>query len=309
MKLNPPQTLEAIAKIINAEFEGEADFPITGINEIHSVESGDIVFVDKEKYYDKALNSVATTILINKKVDCPEGKALILSDDPFTDFNRITSHFVKFKKAEGIISDDAQIGERTILQPDVFIGRNVVIGNDCLIHPRVTIYDHTSIGNNVIINPNSVIGGEAFYHQRKPEGYQRLLSSGGVIIEDDVEIGTGCTIDRGVSGNTTIGKGTKIDNLVMVGHDTIIGKNCLFAAQVGIAGAVVIEDDVIMWGQVGVASKVRVGKGAVILAQSGVHKSLEGNTTYFGSPVVEARQKMRELAALKMIPDLVEKLK
>lgn len=308
MKLNPPQTLSAIAKIINAGFEGEPDFPVTGINEIHSVEPGDIVFVDKEKYYDKALNSVATTILINKKVDCPEGKALIFSDDPFSDFNRITSHFVKFEKAEGMISEDAQIGERTILQPGVFIGRNVIIGSDCIIHPRATI-EHTTIGNNVIIHPNCVIGSDAFYHQRKPGGYQRLLSSGGVIIEDDVEIGAGCAIDRGVSGNTTIGKGTKIDNLVMVGHDTIIGKNCLFAAQVGIAGAVVIKDDVIMWGQVGIASKVTIGKGAIILAQSGAPKSLEGNTTYFGSPVEEARQKMKELAAIKQIPDILEKLK
>lgn len=308
MKLNPPQTLATIAKIINADFEGEADFPVTGINEIHSVKTGDLVFVDKEKYYDKALNSVATTILINKKVDCPEGKTLIFSDDPYSDFNRITSHFVKFKEAEGMISKDAQIGARTILQPDVFIGRNVIIGSDCIIHPRATI-EHTTIGNNVIIHPNSVIGSDAFYHQRKPGGFQRLLSSGGVIIGDDVEIGAGCAIDRGVSGNTTIGKGTKIDNLVMVGHDTIIGKNCLFAAQVGIAGAVVIEDDVIMWGQVGIASKVRIGKGAIILAQSGVPKSLEGDTTYFGSPVEEARQKMKELAAMKEIPNIIEKLK
>jgi len=136
-----------------------------------------------------------------------------------------------------------------------------------------------------------------------------MLSCGRVVIHDNVEIGANSTIDKGVSGDTVIGKGSKLDNLVQVGHDTVIGKNCLFAAQVGIAGVVKIEDDVILWGQVGVQKDLTIGKGAVVLGQSGIPKSLEGNKTYFGSPVRDAREKMKELALIKQLPEIIEKLK
>jgi UDP-3-O-[3-hydroxymyristoyl] glucosamine N-acyltransferase len=154
-----------------------------------------------------------------------------------------------------------------------------------------------------------VLGADAFYFKRFPEGYEKMLSCGRVVIHDNVEIGANCTIDKGVSGDTVIGRGSKLDNLVHVGHDTVIGKNCLFAGQVGIAGVVKIEDDVILWGQVGVQKDITIGKGAVVLGKSGVPKSLEGNKTYFGSPVQEARQKMRELALVKQLPEVIEKLK
>jgi UDP-3-O-[3-hydroxymyristoyl] glucosamine N-acyltransferase len=170
------------------------------------------------------------------------------------------------------------------------------------------LYDHTEIGDNVIIHANTVIGSDAFYFKRRPEGYDKMVSCGRVIIHDDVEIGASCTVDKGVSGDTIIGKGTKIDNQVHIGHDSVIGKNCLFAAQVGIAGVVTIEDDVILWGQVGVQKDLTIGKGAVVLGQSGIPKSLEGGKTYFGSPVQEAREKMRELAFVKQLPGIIEKL-
>jgi UDP-3-O-[3-hydroxymyristoyl] glucosamine N-acyltransferase len=135
-----------------------------------------------------------------------------------------------------------------------------------------------------------------------------MLSCGRVILENDVEIGANCTIDRGVSGDTVIGAGTKMDNLVHIGHDTIVGTNCLFAAQVGIAGATTIEDNVILWGQVGVSKTLTVGKGAEVYAQSGVPASLEGGKKYFGSPVEDAKQKMKELVWIKRIPELWEKI-
>jgi UDP-3-O-[3-hydroxymyristoyl] glucosamine N-acyltransferase len=136
-----------------------------------------------------------------------------------------------------------------------------------------------------------------------------MYSCGRVLIHDDVEVGAGCTIDKGVSGDTVIGKGTKLDNHIHIGHDTVIGKNCLFAAQVGIAGVVTIEDDVILWGQVGVSKDLTIGKGAIVLAQSGIIKSLEQGKTYFGSPVQEAREKMKELALIKQLPEIIVKLK
>lgn len=306
MKFNRTYKLEEISKLIRAKFEGTPGHKITGINEIHMVEAGDITFVDHPKYYVQALKSKATTIIINKKVDCPKGKALLFSDDPFRDYNNIIRKFVKFEKHKILISKSAKIGKNTTIEPNVFLGNNVKIGSNCIIHPNVCIYDNVVIGNNVILHSGVVIGADAFYYKRKPEGYEKLLSCGGVIIEDNVEIGANSTIDRGVSANTIIGKGTKIDNLVQIGHDTIIGKNCILAAQVGIAGVAIIEDDVILWGQVGVSKDLTIGKGAVVFAKSGVHKSLKPNTNYFGIPVKEADEKMKELIYISRLPKLFE---
>ncbi len=309
MKFFKEHTLSEIASIIDCKFIGDAHFPILGMNEIHVVEPGDIVFVDHPKYYDKALQSAATIVLINKEVDCPEGKALLISDDPFRDFNKLTRHFKPFTSASISISESAIIGKNSVIQPNCFIGHNVKIGENCIIHANVTIYDNTIIGNNVIIHSGTILGADAFYYKKRPEGFDQLLSSGRVVIEDNVGLGALCTIDKGVTGDTTIGAGTKIDNQVHVGHDTIIGKKCLIAAQTGIAGCVVVEDEVTLWGQVGTTSGITIGAKAVVLGQTGVTKSIEGNKTYFGTPIEESREKMKQLAHIKKIPEIIEKLK
>ncbi|MFH2143099.1 MAG: UDP-3-O-(3-hydroxymyristoyl)glucosamine N-acyltransferase [Bacteroidota bacterium] len=308
MKFKDLLTLKEVAILLNAKFDGDPDFPITGINEIHMVEKGDVTFVDHPKYYNKAIESLATTIIINKEVMRPAGNALIISDDPFRDYNLLVRKFRKFQPAVKSKADSAKIGEGTIIQPNAFIGNHVIIGKNCIIHPNVTIYDHCVIGNNVIIHSGTVIGGDAFYFQKRNDKFRKLESCGRVVIDDDVEIGANCTIDKGVSGDTRIGKGTKLDNLIQIGHDTIIGENCLFISQVGIAGCVVIEDDVILWGQVGVQKDLTIGKGAIVLGQSGIPKSLEGDKVYFGSPVQESREKMKELAYIKRIPDILKLL-
>lgn len=308
MKLSKPHTLSEIAELLACEYLGDPEHLITGINEIHVVEAGDIVFVDHPKYYDKALKSAATTVLINKVVDVPEGKGLLISDDPFRDFNKLTRYFTPFESARSAISESATIGEGTIIQPNVFIGNNVKIGKNCLIHSNVSIYDNTVIGDNVTIHANAVLGADAFYYKKRPEGYDKLISGGKVVVEDHVDIGASCTIDRGVSGETVIGYGTKIDNNVHIGHDTKIGKHCLFASQVGIAGCVIVRDNVTLWGQVGITSGITIGEGAVVLAQSGVSKSLAGGKTYFGYPAEDARKKYREMASLRILPEIIEKI-
>lgn len=308
MQLNPPLTLQDISGMIGARFDGEPGFPVRGINEIHMVKEGDLTFVDHPKYYEKALKSKASTILINKEVERPDGKALIFSDDPFRDFVFLIKKFRPFEPAQGMISITAIIGEGTTIQPGVFVGNHVIIGKNCIIHPNVTIYDHCYIGDNVIIHSGSVIGSDGLYFKRRPTHYDKLESGGRVVIEDFVEIGACCTIDRGSTGDTTIGQGTKFDNHIHIGHDTIIGKNCLFAAQVGVAGCVLVEDDVILWGQVGVQKDLTIGKGAVVLGQSGISKTLEGGKTYFGSPVQDAREAMKQLALIRKLPELFEKL-
>jgi UDP-3-O-[3-hydroxymyristoyl] glucosamine N-acyltransferase len=301
-------TLAELAELLNCAYDGPTDHKVWGWNEIHRVRPGDLVFVDHPKYYDKALQSDATTILINKKVAVPAGKGILISDDPFRDFNKLTNHYFPFKASERAIHPSAKIGEGTIIQPGGFIGENVEIGDNCIIHANVTIYDRCKIGNNVVIHANSVLGADAFYYKNRASGFDKLLSGGIVVLEDRVNIGASCTIDRGVSADTRIGAGTIIDNSVHIGHDTLIGKDCLFAAQVGIAGCVVIEDKVTLWGQVGVNSNVRIGTKAVVLGQSGVSKSLEPNKTYFGYPAEEARKKYREMASVRILPKIIEQI-
>ncbi|RZJ62325.1 MAG: UDP-3-O-(3-hydroxymyristoyl)glucosamine N-acyltransferase [Flavobacterium sp.] len=309
MKFPTIQPLKQIAVIIDCEYVGDPDFEVHGMNEIHVVEEGDIVFVDHPKYYDKALNSAATIVLINKKVDCPDGKALLISEDPFRDFNKLTRHFRPFQSANVSIADSATIGEGTVIQPNVFIGNNVKIGANCQIHSNVCIYDNTIIGDNVMIHAGSILGADAFYYKKRAEGFDQLLSCGRVIIENNVGIGALCTIDKGVTGDTTIGEGTKLDNQVHVGHDTVIGKKCLVAAQTGIAGCVVIGDEVTLWGQVGTTSGITIGDKAIVMGQTGVSKSIEGGKVYFGTPVEESRDKLKQLANIKKIPEILEKLK
>jgi UDP-3-O-[3-hydroxymyristoyl] glucosamine N-acyltransferase len=312
MKFPSPVSVQWIAGLIGAELIGNTAGQATGINEIHKVEPGDLVFVDHPKYYDKCIHSAATFIIINQKAECPEGKALLIVEQPFEAYQTIVRHFRPFKPAHQPISDTAVIGEGTYIAPNVYIGQEVSIGSNCFIGPNVTILDYTVIGNNVIIQPGTVIGSDAFYYNTKKDRavwYKKMESGGRVVIEDDVEIGAGCTIDRGVSHDTRIGRGSKLDNMVHIGHDTVIGNNCLFAAQVGIAGATTIGNGVILWGQVGISKTLTIGDNAVVMAQSGVPASLEGGKVYFGSPAEDALLKKKELVWVKRIPEIWERIK
>lgn len=297
MTFNKPQTLKDIAELIGAKMIGDENFPVLGTNEIHMVQPGEIVFVNHPKYYEKALNSPATVILIDKEVDCPAGKALLVSQDPFGDFNRINKHFTKIYNFTEELHD-LEVGEGTKIHSSVVIGNEVRIGKNCIIFPNVVIGDRTEIGDNVIIQANTVLGGDAFYYRKVDGNFDRLVSVGNVVIENNVEIGNGCTIDRGVTASTVIGEGSVLDNQIQIGHDTIIGKKVLIASQTGIAGCCVIEDEVTIWGQVGMASGVRVEKGTVLLAKCGVNRDLKKGT-YFGPIAEEFKQYLRKEVKIK----------
>lgn len=299
MRFPKTYRLENIAEIIGCSFVGTPDFPVLGMNEIHVVQPGEIVFVDHAKYYDKALNSNASIILINKDVECPNGKALLISDDPFRDFNKLSTYFRPFQASSTAISSTAEIGEGTVIQPNVFVGNHVKIGKNCIIYPNVVLNDYTTIGDNVTIHAGTVLGADAFYYKKRPGFFDPLISCGSVVIENNVTLGALCTIDRGVTGETRIKQGTKIDNQVHIGHDTVIGEMCLIAAQCGIAGCVVIEDNVTLWGQVGTTSGITIGKNAVVLAKSGVSKNLLNDKIYFGAPAEEAREYYKHVAKVK----------
>ena len=292
-----PQTLKSISEIIGAKMIGDENFSVLGTNEIHRVKSGEIVFVNHPKYYDKALKSAATVILIDKEVDCPAGKALLVSDDPFRDFNRINTHFTRISNFKEELHD-LEVGDGTFIHPSVVIGNDVKIGKNAHIFPNVVLGDRTVIGDNVVIQANTVIGGDAFYYRKLNGNFDRMISVGNVVIENNVEIGNCCTIDRGVTASTTIGEGSILDNQIQIGHDTVVGKRCLIASQTGIAGCCIIEDEVTIWGQVGMASGVRVEKGTVLLAKAGVNRNLK-KATYFGPIAEEFREYLRKEVKLK----------
>jgi UDP-3-O-[3-hydroxymyristoyl] glucosamine N-acyltransferase len=311
MRFEKPVPITEIARLIDAQVIGETEGVASGINEIHMVEEGDLVFVDHPKYYKNAVESPATYIIINQETEFPPHKALLLVNDPFEAYLKIVQRCRPFEPSMKQKSDTSSVGENTVVMPGAYIGNHVSIGDNCIIFPNVVILDHCVVGDNVVIQAGTVIGSDAFYYNRKANRevqFKKMLSCGRVVIHDFAEIGANCSIDRGVSGDTVIGAGTKIDNLVHIGHDTRIGKNCLFAAQVAIAGATTIEDEVILWGQVGVSKTLTIGKGVEVYAQSGVGTDLEKGKKYFGSPVEDALTKKKELVWVKRIPELWEKV-
>lgn len=311
MQFPSPVAVSWIAEFINAKIIGNTNGQATGINEIHKVEQGDLVFVDHPKYYDKCINSAASFIIINKEADVPEGKALLVTDNPFEAYSKIVKHFRPFLPAEKNINDTAVIGEGSFIYPGAFIGHHVTIGKNCIIHPNVTIGDFCVLGDNVVIQSNTAIGSSAFYYNGKKDRevwYKKMPDCGRVVIDDDVEIGAGCTIDRGVSHDTVIGKGTKFDNMIHIGHDTVIGKNCLFAANVIVGGCTTIKNGVTIWGGCIINKTLTIGENATLLARTGVGKDLEGGITYFGAPAKEAGVAQRELIWISRIPELWNKV-
>ena len=312
MKFPSPVSIEWIATLINARIEGNTTGFATGINEIHKVEEGDLVFVDHPKYYTKCIDSAASFIIIDQSTECPAGKALLIVEQPFEAYLKIVEQFRPFHPATSMIDPTATIGEGSYVAPNAFIGQHVSIGKNCTIHPNVSILEHCILGNNVVVQSGATIGSDAFYYNTKKNRdvwYKKMSSCGRVILEDFVEIGAGCTIDRGVTHDTIIGQGTKMDNMVHIGHDVVVGKNCLFAAQVGIAGATTVEDGVILWGQVGVNKTINIGKNAIVMGQSGVANSLEGGKTYFGYTAEEAISKRREMIWIRRIPEIWNMIK
>ncbi len=313
MKLSQPYRLAELAELLQPHMPlsilGPDDCLVHGINVIHKVEQGDLTYADHPKYGDRAINSPASAVILSQAPDEPATKSILLVGDPFYAFRQLLLHFSPYQALSQERHPSALIGEGTLLEPGVIIGPNVVIGRDCLIHARAVLYDGVVLGDRVEVQSGAVLGSHAYFFKTRQASspgkrYEKMPSTGRVIIGDDVEIGANCTIDKGATGDTIIGRGTKLDNLVHIGHGATIGEDCLLAAQVGIGGKAVIGNRCIFWGQVGVSKDLEVGDDTVVYAQSGVKNSLEGGKVWFGSPVREARDKMRELAATKELYDM-----
>jgi len=308
MKFPQPIPVAELAQKINATLIGDDSLMATGINEIHKVEPGDITFADSKKYARQCLSSAASILILNEKAECPAGKALLICDQPFKAYDGLVRQYRPFRPLDAAISESAFIHPSSIIEPGVTIGHHVVIGKNCYIQAHAYIGEYTHIGDHVTIQAGAILGTDAFYFQKTAAGLKKWRSGGRVVIEDRVDIGAGCTINRGVSGDTIIGAGTKLDCQVHVGHGAVIGKNCVIAGQTGIGGKSIIEDNVVLYGQVGVAQRVRIGQGAVVSAKSGVSKDLEGGKAYFGIPAAEIRVRQRELASLRLLPQFFKDL-
>lgn len=304
MKFPVPLTIDQVAEFIGAEILGDRDQLAYGINEIHKVEKGDITFVDVEKYFAKSLHSAASIIILNMEVECPPGKTLLICDKPFVAYDSLVRTYRPYKSLESRIDPTAVIHPSVTIEPGVIIGRHVHIGKETVIEAGAVIRDYCTVGERCIIQSGTIIGTDAFYFKKEDGKYTKWTSGGRVLIGDDVYIGANCTINRGVSGDTVIGNGSKLDCLVQIGHGVVLGENCLLAAQVGIAGKTMVGSGCIIYGQVGIAQNLVIGDNVTIGAKSGVARDLQSGKTYFGIPAVEIKEKYREIAALRRLPEI-----
>ncbi|SDN67144.1 UDP-3-O-[3-hydroxymyristoyl] glucosamine N-acyltransferase [Desulfonauticus submarinus] len=323
--------LSEIAAKLNLEFKGK-DKEIRGVNTLEDAREDEISFLANPKYLSLLEKTKAGAIILNPDLSSKVETAL-LSSNPYLDFARTVQLFAKPQGCFSGQSDlafihptakvhptaniypfvfigaEAQIGAKTTIFPGVYVGEKVKIGTDCVIYANVCLLAESKIGSKVIIHAGSVIGSDGFGFAQSQTGLEKFPQVGRVVIEDEVEIGANTTIDRAALGETRIGKGTKIDNLVQIGHNVKIGQNSILVAQVGIAGSTSIGNQVILAGQVGIAGHLTIGDGCRVAAQSGVGKDLPPKTDVGGSPAMPHKLFLRSSVIIPKLPELQKKIR
>ena len=326
--------LSELAEKLGLEYDGDGGIEILGPATLKSAGPENISFYANKKYREQLLTTRAGAVVIAPKDVPPERSfAVVLSENPLDDFRRVVELFFPPENPEPFISPKAsisprakigknvriedfavvgaaQIGDGVVIGAQCYVGDGVVIGDGTRLFPQVVIYHDCVIGKNVIIHSGAVIGADGFGYSRTPDGvYHKIPQVGRVVIGDNVEIGANTTIDRGALDDTIIGDGTKIDNLVQIGHNVVMGKNCAIAGQAGIAGSCILGDGVRLGGQSGLAGHLELGNDVTVYAQSGVDKSFGDGAVIWGSPARPAREMFRQLAALTKLPDLLKKIR
>lgn len=325
-------TLAELARVAGTELDGEGAVTITGAAPIEKAEKGDISFVANPKYTKYIETTKASALILNPTQPSklptlrhrnPYLAMAIIIDKLYptvslveagTAENAVISPKAKIDPSSRVgpfchIQEGSTIGKNCQLVSNIYIGRDVAVGNDCLFYPGVRIMDGCKIGNNAIIHSSTVIGSDGFGFAESDKGLKKVKQVGWVEIEDDVEIGSNTSIDRGTLGATRIGKGTKIDNLVQIAHNVQIGQNCIIVSQVGISGSTKIGNGVMLAGQVGLVGHIELGDGVLVGAQSGVAKSVPAGKTIFGSPALEIMETKRIDASLKKLPSLFKRIR
>ncbi|HIE36250.1 MAG TPA: UDP-3-O-(3-hydroxymyristoyl)glucosamine N-acyltransferase [Candidatus Omnitrophica bacterium] len=326
-------TLKEIVKFINGELIGDPDIVITGISGIKEAKEGDITFLANPKYTNLLHTTKASAIITSKDI-VDSSKPLIKTDNPSLAFAKVISLIapLEIKHPKGIhhtalisplaklgrnvsvgaytiVEEEVEIGDDTVIYGSCYIGHNTKIGKKCLIYPQVCIRERISVGDRVIIHCGAVIGSDGFGFATVKGVQEKIPQIGTVVIEDDVEIGANVTIDRARFDRTIIGKGTKIDNLVQIAHNVIIGENCIVVAQAGISGSTTLGKGVILAGQAGIVGHIHIGDGAIVAAQAGVTKSIPSNTKVSGYPAKPHQEAKRVNACIQRLPQLYKKVK
>ena len=321
--------LADIANLLGGELIGDGNVDLEDVAEYEKASPKDLSYVESAK--NLATHSDAGALIVPQGLET--GRPSICTQNPRLSFARAVSLFRPPRKFQPRIDDNARIsdtarlgdgvyvgpftslasgvvlGDETYVGAGVHIGENVRIGSGCFIHPNCVLYADVEIGARVTLHAGVVVGADGFGYIPDEEGrFFKFPQTGTVVIEDDVEIGANSTIDRATLKETRIGRGTKIDNLVQIAHNVIIGENCILAGQVGVSGSVKIGRGVMMGGRVGVADHVEIGNGAKLGADTGVLKSLEGGKVYLHNPATEIRDGLRRIAVLKNLPKLSEKV-
>ena len=320
--------LSEIARRLECRLEGDGDLDIRRVAGIEEAGAGDLTFFSNVRYAPQLRKTAASAVILAEDAEAAPC-AMLRVLHPYLAFARAVELFAHDERpaagvdrladvartavissdasvgAFAVIGEGARIGARTIVHPHVIVGRGAQIGDDCVIHSSVSIRERVQVGNRVIVQDGAVIGSDGFGFARRPDGtHHKIPQIGGVVIEDDVEIGANTAIDRPAVGETRIGAGTKIDNLVQVAHGVTIGRDVLLAAQVGIAGSTTIEDRVTLAGQVGVSGHITVGKGTIATAQTGIPNSVEPGSFISGYPAIENRDWLKSSAIFRKLPEL-----
>lgn len=327
------KTLKEIADLVGGNLEGDENLIIYGISGIKEATQGEISFLANPRYFPLLEKTNASAIIVPFEIGKTQ-RNIIRCENPSLAFSKLISevfasqvHSLKGIHPTAIISDDAkignnvsigpyavvegkaQIGDNTVIHSGCFIGRETVIGCDCLFYPNITVRERVIIGENVIVHSGSVIGSDGFGFAQVDGMHQKIPQIGTVVIENNVEIGANVTIDRARFEKTIIGEGTKIDNLVQIAHNVIIGKHCIIVSQAGISGSTELKDRVILAGQAGIAGHLTIGEGSVVTAKSGVPKSIPPHTVVFGYPAKPQETALRINAIVQRLPLYVKTIK
>ncbi|MDP8213026.1 MAG: UDP-3-O-(3-hydroxymyristoyl)glucosamine N-acyltransferase [Candidatus Zapsychrus exili] len=326
------KTLAELASIVGGKVVGDEKLVITGLNGINEAKEGDITFVSNSKYIPFIKKTKASAIITSEDIDV-EGKSILRTDNPSLAFSKILSFFtkdtceIKGIHKTAVIEEDVKvgknvaigphvviekgstIGDNTIINAGCYVGQETSIGNNCLIYPNVVIREKSVIGDRVIMHSGVVIGSDGFGFVKIDGKHKKIPQAGSVVVEDDVEIGANTCVDRARFGKTIIGKGTKIDNLVQIAHNVIIGENCIFVSQTGIAGSAVIEDDVIFAGQSAAIGHLTIGRGAIIAARGVVTKTVPAGQMVSGFPAKSHSEEKKINVHIQKLPGYAKTIK
>ncbi len=328
---------EQIAGILNGEIVGNADITVRGLSKIEEGTEGTLSFLSNPKYEEYIYTTGASICIVNKTFtpskSIPSTLTMIKVEDAYSCFAKLLEFYDQMRKKEpkiespsfiaesavigsdlylgafGYIGENSKIGNNVVIYPHVYIGENVTIGDNCILHPGATVYVDCVIGNNCTIHAGTIIGADGFGFAPNENGeFQKIPQIGNVVIEDNVEIGSNCTIDRATMGSTVIKKGVKLDNLVQIAHNVEIGQNTVMAAQVGVAGSAKIGNNVMVGGQAGISGHIHVADGTKIVAQSGIPNTVRKADTLMGSPGIPLEDFKKSYFGFRKLPQILKRL-